>query len=89
MASKLMTLPEMQLKLEEMFRYTSDVALGKTGGKLVPDVLIAAAQASAQLANVLMGIRDLILAEALLGPGGFDPDDFDHSPGANGDSEPE
>ena len=79
--AKGLTLPQMQAKLEEMFGYTSDVALGNIGEELVPDVKIAAAQASAQIANVLMGIRDLILAEALLGPGGFDPDDFDHSPG--------
>jgi len=81
--SKSLTLPQMQVKLEEMFRYTSDFALGKDSEheEYVPEVRIAAAQASAQIANVLMGIRDLILAESLLGPGGFDPDDFDHSPG--------
>uniref|UniRef100_A0A831Z269 Uncharacterized protein n=1 Tax=candidate division WWE3 bacterium TaxID=2053526 RepID=A0A831Z269_UNCKA len=88
MTNKSLTLPEIQGELEEMFRYTSDLALGKNKDeKWLPEVRIAAAQASAQIAGVLMGISDFILAEDLFDSDGFDPDGFDHSPDGGGDLE--
>jgi len=76
--SKSLTLPQMQVKLEEMFRYTSDFALGKDSehGEYAPEVKIAAAQAAAQLAGMLMGINELTLMFGIP-PDLDDPDDPD------------
>ena len=71
--SKPLSLPEIQGKLDEMFRYTSDLALGKNG-EYVADTRIAAAQASAQLAGMLMGINELMLMFGIP-PDLDDPDD--------------
>ena len=89
--SKPLSLPQIKKKLEKMFKFTSDLALGKSGD-FVEDTRIAAAQASAQIAEVLMEIHEQILAEALFGPANSDPDGYDHSTdsGEDGfDSEPE
>lgn len=82
-----LTLTQMQKKLEEMFIFTSGLALGSN---FVEDTRIAAAQASAQIAGMLMGIHEFKLMLGILpdlgpgddgeGPGdglGFDPDGED------------
>ena len=74
--SKPLSLPEIQQKLEQMFRYTSDFALGKDSehSEYAPEVKIAAAQAAAQLAGMLMGINELMLMFGIP-PDLDDPDD--------------
>ncbi|MEX0587155.1 MAG: hypothetical protein WD940_02195 [Patescibacteria group bacterium] len=103
MADEPLSLPEIQRKLEEMFRYTSGIALGEDV-KFVADTRIAAAQTSAHLAGMLMSIQELNLVFGLSdpGPGGLDldpsashgdPDDLDQDDGLKLDepweSEPE
>lgn len=78
--TKQLPLPQMQQKLEELFIFISDFALRKSNFAM--EVRIAAAQASAQIAGVLLGIRELNLLGMLPGP---DPDDFDHSPSGEED----
>jgi hypothetical protein len=76
-----LTLLQMQQKLGEMFTYTSDLALGKNKDeKWLPEVRIAAAQASAQIATVLVGTHKLELM-------GWEPGPL--VPDSDADSEPE
>lgn len=69
-----LTLLQMQETLERIFRRTSGIALGVGG--YVADVEIAAARASAEIAGVLVGIRQTSIMTGMMGG---EEDYYDHS----------